>query len=137
MTDYVKIEKFQCEYCYEEFTSEVDAKDHIVFAKHCNNGLVCEPIPNHLKVIRVKHAHHKTYSLARVEGFSHDSYHKVKIYLDRWCHNRDSDHFPENETSYQCSTSEILSPKELHEYTLDQMMPSVYDLLTEEMVTEL
>lgn len=137
MTDYIKIEKFQCKYCSEEFKYEDDVKDHIEFAKHCNNGLVCEPIPRLFKVIRVKHAYQKTYSLARVEGFSYDSYHRVKIYLDRWCYNRDSDHFPENETSNQCSTREIVSSKELHEYILDQVVPSVYDLLTEDMVTEL
>jgi hypothetical protein len=135
VTDYIKIEKFQCRYCEEEFTSECDAKDHIEFAKHCNDGLVCETIPNHLKVIRVKHAHQKTYSLAKVEGFSHDSYHRVKIYLDRWCYNRDSDHFPVNETSDQCSASEIVSKSELHEYSFSQIG---YDSqLTEEMVTEL
>lgn len=56
---YVKIEKFQCKYCKEEFISEVDAKDHIEFTKHCNDGLVYEPIPDDLKVIRVKHRHQK------------------------------------------------------------------------------
>lgn len=133
---YVKIEKFKCKYCDEEFTSEFDVKDHIEFAKHCNKGFVCELIPDYLKVIRVKHAHQKTYSLARVEGFYYDSYHRVKIYLDRWCYNRDSDHFSENESHRQCSIDEILSQKELGSYIFQQVedFPSK---LTEDMVTEL
>lgn len=136
MTDYVKIEKFKCKYCDEEFISESDIKVHIEYAKRCHNGLVCESIPDYLKVVRVKHAHQKTYSLARVEGFFHDPYHKVKIYLDRWCYNRDSDHFSEHETHRQCSVNEILSQKELDEYNLQQVedYPSK---LTEDMITEL
>lgn len=131
---YVKIEKLQCKYCKEEFTSEFDAKDHIEFVKHCNNGLVCEPIPDNLKVIRVKHRHQKTYSLAKVVGISHDYFHRVKIDLDRWCYNRDSDHFPENETSNQCSLREIVTTEELKEYTLDQVTDSLIPL-TEDMVS--
>ena len=136
MTDYVKIEKFKCKYCDEEFTSEFDMKDHIEFARHCNNGFLCESIPDYLKVVRVKHAHQKTYSLAEVVGFSYNSYHKVKIYLDRWCYNRDSDCFPDNDMSTQCSLSEIVSAKDLKEYTLDQVA-GYGSKLTEDMVTEL
>ncbi len=134
---FIKIEKFQCKYCDEEFTSECDVNDHIEYAKHYNNGLVCEIIPNHLKVIRVKRVHDKEYTIAKVEGFGYDTYHHVKIYLDRWCYNRDSDHFPENETSCQCSIREILSKDQLHEYSLSQSGLFYTTQLTEDMVTEL
>ena len=126
MQEYIQeITKYACTICAEEFSSRKDIEQHLKCASEYNDGLIKEKIPDNFEIgsfIKVKHRWQKTYTMAKIVSFAHDSMlHQLVIYLDRFCHNRDSDCFPQYDTHCQCSTLEILSEEELPEYTLEQV----------------
>ncbi len=120
-----EVKKYECTICDEEASSLQQIEDHINFCIYLNNGKIKEEIPENLeidKVVRVKRRHEKSYSLAKIIGFEYSLNHYLKIILDRVCYNRDSDHFPENETHCQCSIDEIVKTSERDEYMLNQFI---------------
>lgn len=140
LSNFEKITIYRCKICNLDCETIEHAKFHFETTKEINE-LNFEGYKKG-QIIRVKHKDNKQYTLCKIEDFEYSNFdHELRIFVDRYCENRDLDQYSRNDidlnTSMQCSSKEILKKEDISNYSIFEFdHDSCCEQLTEEMVDD-